>query len=301
MVRRNHNRSGSVRWPVLVAGLLIALSISIFAMGKGRTTDTRVSYGPDRQGDSLIAVWMDSLGGMETYDAFQSASFTVSTILYDTLTGRTKRERPRYVWIKKGPKGEETRVERWETYGFIEQGFDGEDAWATIDGVAIPDTAKDHRESLYVSRDLFYWMGLPFKLRDPGVNLQYLGLINRPGAEIRKDPHAPEVTPPVAGYHAVEVSFGENVGEHDDVFTYYFEPGAGFPVEVTYVEEGRTSINRALWGETGRGDTLDYPYPIRRDFIVASGKMTKSLAIYDVVINPELSQKIFETPDGGSD
>ena len=44
----------------------------------------------------------------------------------DSLTGRLKRDRPRYVWIKKGPQGEETRVERWETYGFIEQGFNGE-------------------------------------------------------------------------------------------------------------------------------------------------------------------------------
>ena len=246
----------------------------------------------DDTADSLITLWIDSAGGMKTYRQFQSASYTVTTILYDTLTGNVRRERPRYVWIKKGPYGEETRVERQEPYGFVEQGFNGRVTWATVDGKALPDTAKDAREALYVARDLFYWIGLPFKLRDPGVHLRYLGRIQRPGARLSTDGSPGEED--TRHFHAVAVSFGEGVGEHQDVFTYYFLPGHGFPTEVTYVEEGRTALDRLTWGATGRFGAISYPIILRRDWLTASGKRTKTLEISDAVINPDIPQRRFD-------
>ncbi len=243
----------------------------------------------DAVADSLISVWIDSVGGMQTYENFISASYTVTTVLYDTVSGREKRSRPRYVWIKKGPYGEQSRVERWESGGLIQQGFNGRDpAWAAEAGTILPDTAKDSRESLYVARDLFYWIGLPYKLRDPGVFLNYLGLKRRPGAELRGGGVPAE--PHDGLYHAVGVSFGEGVGEHSDVFVYYFVPGRGFPTEVTYVEEGKTSLNRVLWGETKTVGDLSYPYVVARTTITESGKRSKILVISDLVINPTISQ-----------
>jgi hypothetical protein len=255
-----------------------------------------VQANADPTADSLIGLWIDSVGGMDTYHRFLSASFTVTTELYDTLSGRLKRARPRYMWIKKGPYGEESRIERWETGGIIQQGFNGRDpAWAAVEGNMLPDTAKDSREALYVARDVFYWMGLPFKLRDPGVYLTYVGLTERPGAEWNKrDDSAARSAGTL--YHAVEVSFGVGVGEHQDVFTYYFAPGHGFPTELTYVEEGRTNINRMLWGQTQRAGEIRYPYVVTRTTITESGKRTKALVVSDVVINPEIPQSKFERP-----
>lgn len=250
----------------------------------------------DPVADSLIGLWIDSVGGMDTYGRFQSASFTLTTVLYDTSTGRTRRSRPRYVWIKRGPYGEESRIERWESGGLIQQGFNGRDpAWAAVEGEILADTAKDAREALYVSRDVFYWFGLPFKLRDPGVFLTYLGQVERPGATFVEG-EDPETLSPDGTYHAVGVSFGEGVGEHRDVFTYYFTEGRGFPTEVTYVEEGRTSVNRLLWGRTRRAGPIKYPYVMRRDWITESGKRTKALVVSEVSINPEIRQERFERP-----
>lgn len=248
----------------------------------------------DPMADSLIGLWIDSVGGMETYRQFRGARYTINTILYDTLSGRVRRERPRYVWIRKGPHGEETRVERWEDYGFVVQGFDGRTTWAAIDGRPVADTARDRREALYVARDLFYWIGLPFKLRDRGVHLRYLGLRERPGGALSTDGTAGAPDP--QRYHAVGVSFGEGVGEHQDVFTYYFAPGAAFPTEVTYVEEGREDLNRLSWGETLRVGVLRYPVVRRRDWMTASGRRTKALVISDVTINPGTPQAMFERP-----
>ncbi len=290
------NRSGAVAWPVVIGGFALAAAIATVTVMMTSPRESAFATPSPNMADSLIGLWIDSVGGMERYHEFQSAQFTVATVLYDTLTGRIKRNRPRYAWIKKGPYGEETRVERWETYGFIEQGFNGTTSWALLDGAVLPDTTKDGREALYVSRDLFYWMGLPFKLRDPGVILTYRGKVSRPGAEVRDDPTAAPVQPPADAYHAVAVSFEAGVGEHQDVFTYYFLPGAGFPIEVTYVEEGRTSLNRATWGPTERAGEIRYPYPAARDFMTESGKRTKTLLIYDVVINADLPQELFDPP-----
>ena len=245
--------------------------------------------------DSLLTTWIDSVGGMETYQRFQSATFTVTTVWYDTLTGRLQRTRPRYVWIKKGPHGEESRIERYEAAGLIQQGFDGRRVWAAVNADILPDSAKDTREALYVSRDVFYWFGLPFKLRDDGVLLSYDGVRGRPGA-MGAGFERPRRGAPATRYHALRVSFGVNVGEHQDVFSYYFAPNRGFPTEVTYVEEGRTDLNRVVWGETGRFGDIDYPVVTRRDWITTSGKRTKALVISDVVINPDLPQKLFERP-----
>jgi hypothetical protein len=275
---------------VLGLRLTVAWIGMVVAIGASATV-APAQQRQDPVADSLIGLWIDSVGGMETYHAFHAAAFTVTTELYDTLSGRLKRARPRYAWIKKGPLGEGTRVERWEAIGFIEQGFNGRDpAWAALDGELLPDTAKDTREALYVSRDLFYWLGLPFKLRDPGVHLAYHGLQERPGATWEGE------TPPGDRFHAVGVSFGAGVGEHQDVFTYYFPPGRGFPYEVTYVEEGRENLNRLVWGETRRVGEIRYPYVVRRDWLTPSGKRTKALVISDVVVNPEVAQGRFEVP-----
>jgi len=275
------------RWTA--AGLLVFAGVGVIGTPPLERTQ-------DAAADSLVGLWIDSAGGMSTYHGFASASFTVTTTLFDTLSGRAKRTRPRYVWVRKGPHGEEARIERWEGSGLIQQGFNGRDAaWAALEGELLPDTAKDVREALYVSRDVFYWFGLPFKLRDPGVYLSYLGLRERPG-EVWQGEDAPTQL-----YHAVGVSFGEGVGEHQDVFTYYFPPGSGFPYEVTYVEEERTEVNRLLWGATGwagtdPGSDFLYPYVERRDWITASGKRTKTLTISGVVMNPEVPQVRFEVP-----
>lgn len=269
---------------VLVTVLTVLIACAPSVAGQAR----------DATADSLIALWIDSVGGMATYQRFRSATFTVTTVWYDSLTSGEVRRRPRRVWIKKGPYGEESRIERRESYGEIIQGFTGRRAWAVIDGAAIPDTARDAREALYVARDVFYWMGLPFKLRDPGVFLRYRGLGPRPGRAMSPDGNLGPTDP--AQYHTVAVSFGEGVGEHQDVFTYYFLPGRGFPTEVTYVEEGRTDINRLVWGDTDRYGALRYPAVRERHVISASGRLRRSLLIHDVVVNPDLPQTLFERP-----
>jgi hypothetical protein len=280
-----------------VAGVILASAVAACNTDGGApTADFASDSPPEVIADSLMGLWIDSLGGMATYEAFRSASYTITTVIYDTLSGRVKRARPRYAWIKKGPYGLEARIERWEGNDFIVQGFNGRDEWATLNGAFLPDTAKDWRETRYVTGDVSYWPGLPYKLRDNGVFLHYRGQSSRPGTELREDP-ATEAVAGAAEYHAVGVTFGEGIGDHRDTWQYYFEPGEGFPTEVTYIEEGREDINRVVWGSTERAGELGYPVVVRRDWITASGKRTKALIVSDFVVNPEIDQSLFERPE----
>lgn len=229
----------------------------------------------DPVADSLVADWIAAVGGMEAYQRMHRATFTLTTELYDPASGRLRYTRPRYVSLAKLPAGEASRIERWEGSDFIQQGFDGRRSWAYRNGTLLPDTAMDAREALYVARDVFYWFALPFKLRDPGVYLRYRG----------RDPQ---------GRHTVVVQFGEGVGEHQDTWFYYFAHGRARPVEVDYMEEGKTTLNRTRWEDVRSAD--GYPYVGRRVHFDERGRVFKIIRTSDVRINPDLETRIFREP-----
>lgn len=260
--------------PALIA---LGLAIAVTPAGVPELPEPLRAHpgGNDAVADSLVDRWIRASGGMEVYRGMQSATFTLTTELYDLASGRLRYARPRYVTIAKLPSGEASRIERWEGSDFIQQGFDGKRAWAYMNGEPLADTAKDAREALYVARDVFYWFGLPFKLRDPGVYLRYRG----------RD---------AWGRHTVAVQFEEGVGEHRDTWIYSFASGNPWPVEVDYIEEGRTSVNRTRWEDIQRAD--GYPYVGRRVHFDEQGRVSKVIRTSDVRINAGVEPRVFSEP-----
>ncbi len=221
----------------------------------------------------LIDRWIQAMGGMESYARLQSASYTLTTELYEPLTGRLRRARPRYVTLARLDSGESARIERWEGNDFIQQGWDGERAWATLNGEALTEGDKDFDETSYVGGDVFYWIGLPFKLKDVGVHASYRGTDDE-------------------GRHLVEVTFGEGVGEHDgDTWYYVFEEGQSVPVSIGYREEGREQVNRTYWEDIQEVD--GYVFAGKRVHINQDGNVWKILRTSDFVLNPEAPPELF--------
>ncbi|MBI4538103.1 MAG: hypothetical protein HY704_01165 [Gemmatimonadetes bacterium] len=229
----------------------------------------------DPEADRLVARWIQEAGGMDTYHRLEAATYTLTTEMYDPASGRLRYARPRYITIAKLAAGEASRLERWEGSDFIQQGFDGMRTWATMNGKLLPDTARDAREALLVARDVFYWFGLPFKLRDSGAFLRYRGR----DTERR---------------HRVAVEFGEDVGEHQDTWIYYFVDGRAWPAEVQYIEEGKTEVNRTRWEDIRTAD--GYPYAGRRVHLDDQGRVTKVIRTSDVRINPSIQPRLFSEP-----
>ncbi|NNF26561.1 MAG: hypothetical protein HKN73_04965, partial [Gemmatimonadetes bacterium] len=134
---------------------------------------------------------------------------------------------------------------------------------------------KDYDETIYVARDVVYWISLPYKLKDPGVFLHYDG---------RDD----------AGLHLVRVTFGENVGEHDDTWFYTFEEGRAVPVRIAYREEGRDNINLTRWEDLQ--EVEGYFFAGRRVHFDEQGRITKVLATSDFDLNPGVDPSVFTEP-----
>jgi hypothetical protein len=230
----------------------------------------------DEVAEELVATWIEALGGMEAYWPLQSARYTLTTEIYDPATGRLRRTRPRYVTVLRTPKGELTRIERWEGNDFIQQGWNGTTSWALLNGEPLSEGDKDFDEVPYVSGDVNYWISLPFKLHDPGVNLH----------DRDRDPE---------GRQVVGVSFGEGVGLHDgDSWQYWFEDGRTWPVQVAYKEEGRENWNYLSFEDVRTVD--GYTYVGRRVHHNEQGQLTKVLYTHDFELNPDVGPETFEMP-----
>lgn len=238
---------------------------------------------PSSLADSLVGAWIRAAGGMEAWGSVGSARYTVTTVLYDSL-GRVDWMRPRRVELKKTPAGEWSRIERPEGEGLYVQVFAADTAWATLNDRPLPADDPAAAESEYVGRDVFYWFGLPFKLRDPGVHLR---------ASRGSGPaHGGD------GGHEVRVTFGDRVGAHPgDRYFYYFLDADPYPEEVHYIEEGYTEEDRnvTLWSDFRSAGPIRYVGT--RRWIDDEGRLTKELRIDDVVINPELPDSLFRAPD----
>ena len=62
--------------------------------------DTTAETQPgDDMAQALVDGWIEALGGMETYWKLRSASYTLTTEMWDPDSGRLRRTRPRYVTI----------------------------------------------------------------------------------------------------------------------------------------------------------------------------------------------------------
>ncbi len=228
---------------------------------------------PARELDPHIGAWLEAAGGMDAWKEVQNARFTITTVWFDS-TGTEVRRRPRYVWIKKGP--ERARIERQEREGFYIQGHDGTTKWATLDDVRLPEDHKATGEAMYVSRDVFYWFGLPYKLSDPGVFM-------RP------------VPADSTGLAGVRIAFGDEVGEHPgDRYFYYFSDDSPSPAEVHYIEQGHTDVNRTRWSDFRQAGPINYVGV--REWYDEAGVRTKQLVVTDVMINPGVEDSLFAVP-----
>jgi len=259
------------RWSFAFA-VAIALLLSMSSPASAITPAPQ----SDEMAEQLVDTWIESLGGLEAYWPLQSARFTITTEIYDTETGRLRRTRPRYVSIARTEMGEVSRVERWEDDDFIQQTWNGEEVWAATNGAPLSPGEKDYDEVLYVSGDVHYWISLPFKLRDAGVNLHNRG---------RDD----------EGRTVVGVSFGEGIGLHDgDTWQYWFEDGKTWPVQIAYMEEGKTNWNYLRFEDIRT--VSGYTFVGRRVHYNEAGQLTKVLHTHDFELNPRLNEALFSRP-----
>jgi hypothetical protein len=270
--RRFYSSSHAGRPMRFLPGILVVAAILAAPRPVGAQ-----SAGVDARADALVSRWADGLGGPSVWSRLRDLRYTATTVWYDTATGKETRRRPRYIWMKRTRDGWNVRVERTEMDGKYVQVWDGQRGWATLRGEALPDTARAVQEIEYVAGDLTYWVGLPWKLRDPGVNLDY-----SPGDSIGTG-------------QVVPVTFGSDVGLHPrDRFWWYFgDVASRFPTEVHYIEQDRTVRDRARligWVTSG-----PFPFVRWRIYYDEHGRVTKAIRYSDFQPNRGVSPRLFRS------
>ena len=223
----------------------------------------------DPAAEAMLRTWVRAAGGRNVWDAIHDLQFTITTVWYDS-TGAERRRRPRSVWIDKEDGAFRVRVERVEAEGRYVQVWDGRRGWATLNGTRLADSARAVTETQYVAGDLSYWIGLPWKLYDPGAVLRAAGQV-------------------------LEVSFARGVGLNDgDRFWYYFtDPISPFPTEVHYLEQGRPESDRTRvrferWGSLQRARFIEH-----RTILDAAGRPLRALIVSNVKANIGVPDSLF--------
>lgn len=224
--------------------------------------------------DSAVDAWIRAAGGLEPWRSLRTARHTVTTVWFDD-DGRVRRMRPRRVTLRRTETAEQARIERPEAEGLYVQVFTGDTAWAALNGHPLPPDHEAAAEAEYVGRDVVYWFGLPYKLRDPGVVLR--------GRRME------------GGGVEVEVSFETGVGaKPGDRYVYAFTDEDPYPEEVRYREEGAESWNRTRWSAFREAGPLTYVG--RRTWLDREGRPTRELRMHDVVLDPLVADSLFRPP-----
>jgi hypothetical protein len=258
-------------------GAAVALAVLTTGCGDSGIPVAEAGRTPDQVlADSLIGSWVSIAGGMDAWNDIESARFTITTVWFDSV-GEIRRMRPRRVEMRRTNGVEQARIERPEAEGLYVQTWTGTSGWATLNDKPMAADTKEVAETEYVGRDVMYWIGLPYKLFDPGVHRSARPLDD--------------------GGYEVRITFGDDIGVHPgDQYFYYFLDDDPYPEEVHYIEQGRTEENRARTVWTGYANVGDFSYVITRRWINRAGMPTKELRVDDVELNPTLSDSLFTAP-----
>ena len=262
------------RWIAGLTALTAASLVLLVTQGLAAHDESLPQF--DDIAEELVDNWVQALGGLEAYRPMKTARYTLTTEMSDRESGRLRRTRPRYVTIARTDVGELSRIERWEGDDLIQQAWNGSAAWAVLNDEPLAAGDKDFDQVAYVSGDVQYWISLPFKLKDGGVNLHDRGVDDE-------------------GRRVVGVTFGDGVGLHDgDSWQYWFEDGRTWPVQVAYMEEGRTNWSYLRFEDIRTVD--GYTFVGRRVHYNDDGQITKVLYTHDFALNPELDLATFSKP-----
>ena len=168
----------------------------------------------------------------------------------------------------------------------VQYGWDGQQAWAT-DTAAVPYNVR------FWSLTPYYFVGIPFVLGDPGVNLESLG----------KDTFEDKT------YDLVKVTFGDNVGDApDDYYVIYvgqedhrvgalryivsypgYFPEGGHAPEKLMAYDGAQTVDGIILPEGYR------TFWWKEDQV---GEHITDISVSEVGFRPEVRQDYFSTPEG---
>lgn len=225
-----------------------------------------------KKGTELLEKCIDAHGGMDQWNAFTAVEYTLDDNGKEVYQLTHLKDRRAYLNSKN-----------------YTVGFDGKTAWA------VPDAKKVSGESAAFYYDLdFYFFGIPFLLKDPGVNVTYSGNAKVDGKT----------------YESLKVTFGAEVGlTPEDVYFLYIDPETAMlcilTYSISYFDKENAPINSAkVYSEYQEVQELMMPTKMENfEWDVENREMGKSknhIRLFsDIHFLKEIpDETIFEVPEG---
>lgn len=161
-------------------------------------------------GAVLVKSMIDASGGLDAYHSLKNVEYTY---IYRDAEGLQDVSLERYIY--KGEKSWARYLEHNKSVmpndpGEVIQVYDGSTTWTSKDGVRLMDEQAIATAD-FLRKTNFYWFNMMYKLLDPGVRFE-----QKPDRTVDGDP-----------YHIVEVTFGEKVGDAQDIYVLYLNPQTG--------------------------------------------------------------------------
>lgn len=273
-MRRTAGFRGRLRWKTGIAGVLT------FGLTLVGLLDSAGAQ--DAKAEALLAKVIGAHGGMQAWENLKDLTFTITRVALDAQ-GEVAGAGVSLYQMKRDGK---IRVETVTGKGLLVQGFDGQRPWATLGGK--PDTAPEalkraHNQSV----NWWYWMGIPFKLRDPGVILRHRGTLEFRGKAVE----------------ILDVTFEPGVGVTNDRYSYSIDPQT---YQIVFVE---LQLQAGVWPGVGgptpsRSAWLDYrkegPFTLHtKRIFYANPELTAKRAMIvfgDFQFNTGVPDRLFTAP-----
>lgn len=257
---------------------LICLVLLVFGC-KPKGTETKIAVENDHveepristqesEGIALLEKCLKAHGGLDVWRSFQGLEYNLDDNGKQVYQLTHLKDRRAYLKSKK-----------------YEVGFDGKVAWA------LPDASEVSGKSaaFYYNLD-FYFIGVPFLLKDPGVNASYEGKVNVNEKE----------------YESLKITFGSGVGlTPKDVYYLYLDPESFvlqiLTYSISYFEENPGINSAKVYSDYRAVQGLLMPHKME-NFEWADGKIGQSknhLRIFkDIRYLEEIpDEKRFEVPE----
>lgn len=233
-----------------------------------RKSEPLILSAEENKGIELLENCLKAHGGIDTWKSFVGLEYHLNDNGKQVYQLTHLKDRRAYIKSKK-----------------YEVGFDGTVAWAVPDASEVPGKSA----AFYYNLD-FYFIGLPFLLKDPGVNISYAG------HAVLND----------RTFQSLKVTFGSEVGlTPEDVYYLYIDPES-FLMEiltysVSYFDKENSKVNSAkVYSDYKKVQGLMMPHQME-NFEWKEGTLGKSKKhsriFSDIRFLKEISnEEVFEVP-----
>jgi len=249
------------------------------------------------QAEAIIDRLIESVGGIKAWQELKDVTYRETFSRLGPSGWKDEAVRTMYFMRNPGPAGDNFfRIEQEggtiemrypkEPPILIEQvplagkavlGFDGTEGWLTFDGKLQTD-ARLIFGARFVTQAFMYWFSVPFKLKDPGVKLNYQGLQQVEGKPV----------------HVIGVSFGKGVGDNPTIrFIYHINRDKYSMEKMIYWHRGRDRPREKIFSNYVKVGGVLVP----TEFLATSFDGRKAKRTWEILaVNSGLSPSFFRAP-----